>query len=278
MAGLFGGKFIMKISFINEKGVKNTNEDSYLIKDNIWGVFDGANSLNKYVDKDGKTGGLIASMITRDAFEKNDKSLRDMAMDANLRINEELNKRKIDSSDKLNLWCTNLAVVKIDGDKIHWIQLSDATIVFVYSNNSYKLILDNNEYDNETLLKCKELARDKAKNMRELIDEQIKSVRKKINVTYGFLTGEKEAISFIKEGEENIKDIKHILLFTDGFTIPQKDPLDPYSWDNFVKQYLRDGIEGLRDKIRTIEKSDPNCWLYPRMKKHDDMTAISITL
>ena len=37
-----------KIENIYEKGMKKLNEDSFLIKDNILGVFDGASDLAKF--------------------------------------------------------------------------------------------------------------------------------------------------------------------------------------------------------------------------------------
>jgi hypothetical protein len=268
----------MKINFIHEKGIKNTNEDSYLIGDNIWGVFDGANSLNKYADADGRTGGLIASTIAKESFEMNDGLLRDMAIKANGKIGEEMKKRGIDTSDKLNLWCTNLAVVKIENNRINWLQLADSATIFIYRDNSFKVIMDEESHDRETLVKWGELAKNKTENIREALKDQIKKVRRDINVSYGFLTGEKEAIGFLREGTEELEKVRHILLSTDGFVLPQKDPNSPHPWDEFISRYLKDGIEGLKNHIRAIEESDPDCWTYPRQKKHDDMTAISIVL
>jgi serine/threonine protein phosphatase PrpC len=271
-------KAAMKIDLVYEKGLRAINEDNYIIKDNLWGVFDGAGSLNKYITPEGKTGGLIASLIAKTCFEKNNKSLKELAIEANSAINEETEKRKIDTSDKINLWGTNLAVIKIQKNKINWLQISDASIVLIYEDNSHRLLSNNDEHDQETLLKWKELAKNKTENIVEILDEQIKAVRRKMNITYGFLTGEKEAIDFLQGGEENIEGVKHIILFTDGFVIPQPDPEVPYPWNHFINLYLENGIEGLKNHIRNLEKSDPNCWLYPRLKQYDDMTAISITL
>ena len=44
----------MKVNYIFDKGSSNVNEDSYLMKNNIFGVFDGATSLDKYIDKIGR--------------------------------------------------------------------------------------------------------------------------------------------------------------------------------------------------------------------------------
>ena len=61
---------IKQVSQIQEKGSGIINEDSILVKDDIFGVFDGASSLNKYIDENGKTGGYLASSIVKEIFEK----------------------------------------------------------------------------------------------------------------------------------------------------------------------------------------------------------------
>lgn len=45
----------MEVNFIYDKGARE--EDSYLIGDNIFGVFDGVNSWHRFKDREGTTGG-----------------------------------------------------------------------------------------------------------------------------------------------------------------------------------------------------------------------------
>lgn len=268
----------MKINFIHEKGIGKNNEDNFLIKDNIWGVFDGATSLNNFIDSTGKTGGLIASLIAKEVFEKNDKPLKDLAIETNTKIKKEMEKFNIDMADKLNLWGTNLAVVRIDKDKINWIQISDATIIFIYKNNSFKVITEEEQHDKELLMKWKNLPDKKDGNLIKILHKQTQSVRRKMNIEYGCLNGEKEAVNFLFEGCEDLKNIKDIIIFTDGFMIPKENPTDPEPWDYFIELYLKGGIKKIKNEIRKMEKADPKLHTYPRIKKHDDMTAISIEL
>ncbi|MFA4931260.1 MAG: protein phosphatase 2C domain-containing protein [Patescibacteria group bacterium] len=268
----------MPVDYIYNRGDHDLNEDNYLIKDNLFAVFDGAGSLNKYVDAEGRTGGFIASNIAKDVFDKNNKSLKELAVIANKEIKSAMQSRDIDTTDKLNLWCTNFAAIKIEENIVNWAQISDATIIFIFRDDSYQVINCDFDYDQETMIKWKQLADQQKANIRQLLDDQLKSVRRKINITYGFLTGEPEMAKFIKEGQENIDKIKHIILFTDGFYLPKKNPEAPDDWGQFIKMYLEGGIQELANHIRTIEESDPKCWTYPRGKQHDDMTAISITM
>ncbi len=266
----------MNVNYIHEKGIKEVNEDSFLIKEKLFGVFDGATSLKGFIDAEGRTGGQIASSIAKATFSQQDNPLKELALEANENIREAMVKAGIDISDKLNLWCTNLAVVKIEENAVKWLQLSDAGILFIYSDDSFKVF--SSDHDLPTLLKWRELADKKTENIRSMLKEQVDAVRRDLNVTYGFLTGEKEVSKFFKEGEESIQEISHILIFSDGLTIPSKDPSQPAKWDILVNLYLQGGLKKVRDYIRNIEENDPKCWEYPRLKKHDDMTAISIAL
>ena len=82
--------------------------------------------------------------------------------------------------------------------------------------------------------------------------------------------------AFLREGKRSIVDLKSVILFTDGFYIPKKDPVDDDNWDLFIKLYKEGGINKIEGYIRNIENSDSNCWEFPRGKRHDDMTAIVI--
>src|SRR4029079_19205507 len=93
----------MKVDFLTERGSGSVNEDQILMAEPVFGVFDGATSLNKYVDQSGKTGGLLASSIAKETFMKNDKSLLALAMEANGSILHAMQQKGIDTGDKLNL-------------------------------------------------------------------------------------------------------------------------------------------------------------------------------
>ena len=262
----------MKIDYIFDPG--SSNEDSYLIKDNIFGVFDGY-GRGKYIDEKGKTGGLIAAEIVRDVFFQNDKSLEILAREANERIQEKLNELEI----KDNSWSAVWAVGRIKDNFFEWIQLADSLILVIYENGSFKLLVDDYDLDDRILPLWKELAEKKEKNIMQVL--MARGVFDKLdsekNKTFGVMNGQKEVFSFIKQGKEDLKNIKHIFLFTDGIFLPKEDPKAPDDWHLFVKIFLEGGLKKIKDYVRNIEKDDPYCWQYPRFKQHDDITAISIS-
>ncbi|MBI2583847.1 MAG: protein phosphatase 2C domain-containing protein [Candidatus Aenigmarchaeota archaeon] len=266
----------MKIDFIVDEG--SSKEDAYLIKDNIFGVFDGFNSLDKFIGNDDKTGGLIAATIARNIFSRNGKDLSDLAVEANQKIKEKIQESNIDINKKSRLWGTMFAVVRIKEDSFEWAQIGDSLILVIYKDRSFKLLVSDYDHDKEVLKIWKELANRKKENIRTLIDKgPLLELRNKMNADYGCLTGEDEAIKFLKSGIEKLKTIKHILIFTDGIIIPKENPSEEDNWRVFVKLFLEGGLKNIRDFVRNLEKDDPKCWRYPRYKQYDDITAISIS-
>jgi hypothetical protein len=83
---------------------------------------------------------------------------------------------------------------------------------------------------------------------------------------------------FVKSGVVSLERVKHILLFTDGLIPPKKDPKAKDNFDEFVQTFLKEGLEAVKNKIRTKEKTDPSCREYPRYKQHDDIAAIAVIL
>jgi hypothetical protein len=60
--------------------------------------------------------------------------------------------------------------------------------------------------------------------------------------------------------------------------LPSEDPEREPDYDPFVAIFLKGGLQALRDYVRSVEKSDPDCEAYPRFKPHDDIAPISISL
>lgn len=274
---------MIEIGYIEDSGdhlFKNhtSSEDKILIKDKLFGVFDGASSLVKYTDKNGKTGGFLAAEILNDYFEKNNGNLVDLTLSANMRLREEMEKQEINTEDRLNLWSSTIAVVRLNEMNFEWAQICDSYILVIYQDNSFKLISKVRDHDRPSLVMLKEHALKKEKNIREKIMDQIIKVRRDANVTYGVLNGDENAKKFLESDTETLNNVKHILLFTDGFLIPKEDPTSDDDFETFVKLYLEGGLQAIKDYVRKLEENDPDCWVYPRFKQHDDIAAIAITL
>lgn len=266
---------IERIEKITEKGSKKINEDEYLIKDNLFSVFDGATSLCGFKTKTGKTGGKIASETAKNIFSGNNNSLLDLAKKVNNKINQKMINHNVDISKKENRWCVCVAAIRLHENNLEYLRIGDTSIFIEYKDGKRKLI-KGKDIDIESLKLCNRLSIKRVKNIRERIIPQLLKVRRKQNIKYGVLNGEKKAMNFIKTGKLPLKNIKFILLFTDGLMLPRKNPELKHNWKDFIYLLKSKGLKGLLKEIRKIEDLDPYCWKYPRLKQKDDATGILI--
>ncbi len=265
------------VESIYSKGISKVNEDEILTKNNSFGVFDGASSLVKFLSKNGKTGGKIAAEIAKKTFSKDDNSLKNLAIKANNIIREKMKSNKININKKEALWSTSAAVIRIKKDYAEFFQIGDS-LILVVKNGKPTIVTKYYDHDIETMIKWKKLADKKENNISEKLREQKIKIRRRVNIRYGDLNGEKDAIKFFNIGKFKLKNIESIILFTDGLLLPKKDPQEKEDWNKFASTYNKLGLKGLLNYVRSIENTDPNCFLYPRFKKHDDIAAIAIKI
>ncbi len=266
---------LMKVDYIFDEG--SSKEDAYLIGKNIFGVFDGANSINKFFDESGRSGGLIAVSIVRDEFAANKGTLKEMAINANNTLRKKMISSNIDVSNKANLWCTTAAVVRLRKKTFEWLQVSDSIILIIYNDNSFKLLLTDYDHDKDVMAVWKDLAQEKTKNIHGIIWKKIPHIRLKSNETYGLINGEEKFSKFIIAGEESLENVKHIIIFTDGLILPKEEPKKEDDIRTFVTLFLDGGLKNVLQYVRNLEKTDPECWKYPRYKQYDDIAAVSIS-
>jgi serine/threonine protein phosphatase PrpC len=255
-------------------------EDTFLLGDNIYGVFDGAGSLVKFVDPKRGTGGRIAATIARDIFIRHEESsLAGLATFANAGIKREMMNVGIDVSKKVNLWCTTAAVVRMDENSFEWLQIGDSVILLIKSDGTFELLVPYHDHDQELLSVCKALSEKGEKDPHAIIvaDGQAQALREKINVTFGDFTGEDEAMRWVKSGTRSLEGIDYILLYTDGLLIPKEDPKAPNDWGKTVQLFLEGGLGNIARHVRIRQDGDPFCAKYTRYRQYDDIAAIALS-
>jgi len=268
----------LKIKKIYSHGSGKINEDELLIKDNLLAVFDGATSLVGYADKRGRTGGRIAAEIVKKIFSEDVGSLENLAIKANEKIKTAMIKSGININNKEELWSVGFAAVRIKKQEIEYANIADCLILAIFQDNSYKLLTPYINHDLDNMIAWKKLADKKVKNIWIEMKGDVIKIRRAAGIKYGVLNGLANSKKFLKFGRVNLKNIKSVILFTDGLILPKPNPTDPEDWKMFVKLYQARGLKGILNHIRSLEKTDPNCWKYPRYKQYDDATAISIDL
>lgn len=268
----------MLINCLSDQGNGKINEDAILWRDNLFGVFDGATSLNSYIDEQGHTGGYLASNIARDCFSSNDAPLYDLALYANQEIQERMLQAGIETTNKKNRWSTTAGVIRIVGDEIEWLQVADTYILAIRTDGSSEQINPVLDHDLGVMHKWKKLAENKEANIFNKLLPDIIELRERMNIDYGVINGEENLIPHIKTGTTSLQGIKHLLIFSDGMGIPKEEPSAELNFEKTAELFFEGGLLSIRNYVRELEKSDPLCWKYPRYKMHDDIGAISISL
>lgn len=269
----------MKIDSVIEKGSSPINEDFLLIKNNLFGVFDGMSSLVKYQGHKGETGGFLAAKIAKSIFSKNqNKPIADIARDINKKLREEMKKEEINFNNPVESWSTTAAVVRMSKDFLEYFQIGDSPLIVIYKDKKID-VFGNEDWDKESLVLCQKLASAGVINIREdkRMVKQLVKVRRKLNIDYGSLNGQDACFKFAKTGSIPLANINSILLLTDGLFIPEKDPTKDRNFNKIVELVFSSGLSGLKKYVRDLEESDPYWKNYPRFKKHDDLAGISIS-
>ncbi len=264
---------------ITEKGSGELNEDAFMHHGMRAAVFDGAGSLVPFRDKDGRTGGYLAGRIACSIFEESTDSLVDTAVRANSKIAEEMQHAGVDTNTKEHLWSTAFAAIEVDLERqeFSWAQIADSLILVMYEDGSHKMLIDNYDHDKGVLTQWKELAQQGVTNIRQELNEKLIALRRTANVQYGVLNGDPAARSRIRQGKESLQSVANILLFTDGMILPKEDPRVDDVFDHMAALFKEGGLERIKQYVRQIEETDPDCTRYPRYKKGDDITAIAIS-
>lgn len=261
----------MHIEHVLHQGSGERNEDCLIIDRNIFGVFDGATSLNGACFDGGLSGGAMASAIAGRTFQRNDGPLGGLAVRANDSIREGMKRRGVDVSLRCGLWSTSAAVVRLTDGGVEWFRTGDAQVVFVGEDGGFRVAAGREDHDYPTLSMIRERGRHHPD-----VQGLIETVRLGMNRNYGVLNGEREAENFFLTGLEPADNIRAVLLFTDGLDIPCETPQRRKDFSGLVDAHRKLGLSGLRDHIRSLEAADPEIERYPRFKRHDDMAAIAI--
>lgn len=294
---------IRSIDFIYKNGSRNHNEDAYVInrENHIFAAIDGATGL-------GGLSGDIASNIIKQSLEKvSERSLRKKVEEGNTKLRlktEELKNLPLTSISKLERSTCSLAAIQLKGNQyLEYVSYGDCMIILQYKDQSIRIVthdhvdvldtqaikivhrmlleeetgkgIDLNQLPEEKILSLLQEKKDKIKI---LLHEN----RSKLNTSegYGIIDGSEEALNFMEYGVIPLINIKQILLLTDGLkmhTHQQDNKTHKNSWEQSATIAFNHGINELYKQIIQIEKNDPACIEYPRLKKHDDKTGILLT-
>lgn len=252
-----------------EQGSSAVNEDYLCMENNVFGVFDGSTSLlgDKF---SGKTGGQLAAEISANGFTSFSGSIAQRAFQVNKQIASEMAKAGLDENQRVKFASTSAAVLKIHPNNLEWGQIGDCRIILIYDDGSHKLLHDPVDHDAKSLQLMSRLGGLDACNSQEFKD-QVLAVREQMNIGYGVLNGEDAAMDFFVSGLESLDGLSCALLFSDGLLLPGDDAIE-----KIVDLYFAGGLQEVRRHVRQLQNNDADAVIWPRFKKHDDISAIAL--
>ncbi|WP_390356501.1 hypothetical protein [Virgibacillus halophilus] len=116
-------------------------------------------------------------------------------------------------------------------------------------------------------------------SLRKMVEPILLQNRLKANTLGGYsvIDGSTEALDFLERGRVSLNRVSKILLVSDGLFLPHKlEGTEP--WLKTASLAFSEGIQGLVTEVKRREEVDPECKIYPRLKKLDDKTGILIEL
>lgn len=176
-----------------------------------------------------------------------------------------------------------IAIFRIEGDTIRTFVLGDCSIMVINHDGGYLHLLDSklSDFDEINIKRMVRIAKEKGINVieaRSFVKEDLVSVRNMQNTPNGYwaLAFDVNAVTHANKNEINLSKVKSIIAMTDGFS-QIVDLLGMMTKEEFAKRII-DGstLEQFFDLIRQAQEGDPFCNRFPRFKKSDDATAVSV--
>ncbi|MBE5106341.1 protein phosphatase 2C domain-containing protein [Bacillus thuringiensis] len=243
----------MRIKAYQQKSpLKHECEDSYFCNENkmVYGVCDGATPLVPFCDEKGHNGACIASHLFASYFTslRENHSLQVAVAKANEALQNKMLEYKVDMRKKEHLWCTCIAAVQIDGEKLEYAQLGDCMIVAILQDGTMQVLTkDTVKGIGGRAKKKREEERKKGLSVPEEhvfqdIREQLTYNRYLANMPNGYsvANGMKEAMDYLQHGELQVEELSGIFICSDGVFHPEwsLEKTVAYIRKNSINEYI----------------------------------------
>lgn len=281
---------MVTVEQFTHRGIHFLNEDALVINERAatYGVLDGVSSIVPYLSDKKETGGYIAAQAVKNYFESLDRveQLTEHVAAANQKLRELMLQANINMKKKDGLWGTALALVRIQEDRVEFIQTGDCMILAVYQDGEVRPLTWRQvaHLESPAIAKWEEGVNKGLSNQKDLHGTVIDIIRENrfqsnTNGGYGVLNGEAHAVDFLEYGKINRSRLKDVILLSDGLFWPSKDvPIDRSYWDYTAQRILEKGVEQYAHELLEIEEADPECLRHARFKKSDDKTGMVLHL
>jgi len=265
------------IEVYSSKGSGKVNEDTFGYTKNRFWVIDGATSISdKAFFSNISDANFLVSMFSSELnkiAENSNEPNRELLFNAMKNLSNKLKKKKFSYSDKPYQPSFAIACVSIVDNTVSLDILSDCYVI-IKKNNSIEIFTDKRI---ERVAQCTNGLKDKIKKdnipsdiAKDLLKEQIRKNRRKMNTSDGYWVGtiDGEAFTQMYSRSFNFEGIDEILICSDGFYRIFLNNL--MTIEEFFK--LNISLENAINILREYESNNENV----EYKKNDDSTAIKI--
>lgn len=232
-------------------------EDQYYANENVAIVADGItrdpigmSDFSKFTKKDfiekypRPSGAELAAKEVCSSFSNTTGSLVDRLIEANRSV-KRLNEKCINECDYLenDYYGTVASCVSIEDNILNYAYICDCGVIVYDKNDNIRFKTDDDkelysdQYINKigipwNLPEARKIVRSKYRNnLNNIIDGKC--------VSYGALTGEESAVSFIRSGQLKLEDGDTIIVYSDGFSYY----LNEFEFINNVTNFNKDSFE-----------------------------------
>lgn len=277
---------MFKIEAIYSRGTADEIEDGLLINPPFFGVIDGTSEPDHFIGKGlsfGKmsSGEMVRKIILETFYSAQiDESLEEVILRANNKLRAFWHGLKIPIKRSDLIAGAVFALAKVEPEKVEIIQGGDCFVLWL-SNSGKISIAKNQAYFHEIEIQ-KAIARlmkkykgDRKKMWldfyRPLCQLRLKDINKKIKTGLATLNGQPALKKCWQHIEIPLRDLKLLLLFTDGF-VPLKKEVELAK--KTIKFYQKGGLNYILQKKREYEKKTEKI----SYRVFDEATAIAIKL
>jgi len=272
------------VESIIRQGQGACNEDALLLtpEAGVFGVIDGVSGLTPFRDAKGRTAGRIASELVASCFAgAGGADLERTTLEANARLRGEMERLKGRSEDAGSRWGAVHAVVRVDEDRVAWVQSGDCMVYAVYEDGVVRAVTrDSVESHDERALALwrREYPGEWERRARPPeVTEALRANRRRANRPGGYsvINGDDALARHLESGKLARSGLAHLLLVTDGiYPWREEHRSSPAEW---VQAVIAGGLETYVNDLEAFEQEDPECRIVQRFKRSDDKTGILLS-
>jgi hypothetical protein len=277
-----GGRF--KASAYSDAG-ETVNEDTGRVYENLAWVLDGSSGLSSRTLTSGPTdASWFVEQVERGLLSNANSpiSLVEILKQAVVQASESFAKFALEREPHPHECPScSVALIRASDDRIDYLVLGDVTIVTKTRDNSITVITDStvSQLDKEITTKIREMQECEGISFieaRQRVHSLLVKNRSMMNSSEGYwvLALDPITIHHALVGSFTTSNLTQVLLASDGFT-RLVDTLKAFdNWDELLTFVEEKGLASAFKVLRGLEKSDPECLRYPRLKVSDDATAV----